>query len=151
MNKKRIILVLTMIAITISGCTLFSPAGGRTVTLEGDQLAEVLVYAEPKTENVLQGLITDDYDIFSRDFDNTMKNGMDKAAFDSLKDTLNVKLGEYRSQDVLTVLQDNKYTIVIYQLRFDKDDQVTMRVVLDKDEPHLVTGLWFDSPELRKQ
>ena len=150
MKKTFLLPVLLLAALLMTGCALLSPGGGRTVTLEGDQLDEALLYAQPKAEGLLQGLIEGDYEQFALDFDPTMKSGMDQTAFENLKETFSVKLGDYQSHSVQTVLQNNTYTFVIYQLVFEKDDAVTMRVVLDKNEPHLITGLWFDSLELRK-
>jgi len=38
---------------------------------------------------------------------------------------------------------------LVYQLIYEKDNEVSMRVVFDNKEPHKISGVWFDSPELR--
>ncbi len=149
--KFHLFVVLLLAGILLSGCNLFSLGGGNTVTLEGEQREQALSYAQPIAEGVLEGILNSDYETFSRDFDSTMKNGMDRTAFQNLLDTFTSKIGQYQSHEVLSVLQDEKYSIVIFRLVYSQDDQVTMRVVLDRNEPHQVTGLWFDSPELRKR
>ncbi|MEW6503227.1 MAG: DUF3887 domain-containing protein [Chloroflexota bacterium] len=146
------ILWLTIIATyLLGGCSLLSPAQSQTITLEGEQREAVLEYASPMGENLIAGLVNRDYETFSKDFDTTMKKGMDESAFEKLLSTLTDKLGAYQSHEISQVLQDEKYTIVIYRLTYEKDNLVTMRIVFNRAEPHLISGLWFDSPELRKK
>jgi mRNA-degrading endonuclease YafQ of YafQ-DinJ toxin-antitoxin module len=142
---------MLIIASLIGGCALLSPAQSKTVTLEGEEREAVLEYAAPMGENLISGLVNRDYATFSKDFDATMKKGMDEAAFEKLLSTLTDKLGAYQSHEISQVLQDEKYTIVIYRLTYEKDNLVTMRIVFNRAEPHLISGLWFDSPELRKK
>ncbi|MEW6180794.1 MAG: DUF3887 domain-containing protein [Chloroflexota bacterium] len=134
----------------ITACSLLSPQT-QTRTLEGEERDAVLEYAEPMGENLINGLINRDYATFSKDFDETMKKGMDEAAFENLLATLTGKLGAYQSHEIQQVLQDEKFSIVIYRLTYEKDNLVTMRIVFNREEPHLISGLWFDSPELRKK
>jgi len=109
-----------------------------------------LTYAQAPGENLLAGLTARDYEQFSQDFSDTMKQGMNQQAFNDLLEMLDTKLGKYQSFDLVTVLQDENYSTLVYQLTYEKDNQVSMRVVFDNKEPHQVSGLWFDSPELRK-
>ncbi|MFN7037463.1 MAG: DUF3887 domain-containing protein [Bellilinea sp.] len=150
-NLKRIVWLPIIASVLIGGCALLSPAQSKTITLEGDEREAVLEYASPMGENLIAGLINRDYPTFSKDFDAAMKKGMDEAAFEQLLSTLTDKLGAYQSHEISQVLQDEKYTIVIYRLTYEKDNLVTMRVVFNRQEPHLISGLWFDSPELRKK
>jgi phage-related baseplate assembly protein len=78
-----------------------------------------------------------------------MKTGMNEASFNDLLSMLDSKLGTYLSSDLVTVLQDEKFNTVIYRLTYSKDNEAVMRVVFDRSEPHQISGLWFDSPELR--
>lgn len=147
--KTNTILAIT-IALLLAGCSLVKAPLMETRTLEGEAEQRVLEYAAPKAENVITGLVAGDYDSFSQDFDEAMKNGMNQAAFEQLLEMFASKLGSYRSHEVSVVLQDEKFTTVAYKMIFEKDDAVVMRVVFDNREPHRITGLWFDSPELRK-
>lgn len=147
--KKVFILSLTL-ALILAGCSLIKAPLTKTTTLEGDEQQQVLDYATPKADNLISGLVTGDYSVFSADFSQTMKTGMDQAAFDELLQTFSSKLGTYRTHEVNVVLKNDDYTTVAYKMIFEKDDAVVMRIVFDNQEPHLISGLWFDSPELRK-
>lgn len=149
MKLKHILALLA--ALLLEGCSLVKAPLGETRTLTGAARQQVLEYAAPKAETLISGLIARDYEQFSQDFDDNMKSGMDQAAFEQLLEMLAVKLGSYRSHEVSVVLQDEKFTTVAYQMIFEKDDEVVMRVVFNNQDPHMVSGLWFDSPELRKQ
>jgi len=142
--------IALILALILTGCSLIKAPLSETRTLEGSERQQVLDYAEPKAENVISGLVASDYTLFSTDFDQTMKDGMNQAAFDQLLEMFATRLGTYRSHEVSVVLQDDKFTTVAYKMIFAKDDAVVMRVVFDNQEPHPITGLWFDSPELRK-
>lgn len=138
-----------IIFLLAAGCSLVRAPLIEPRVLEDSEQQRVLEYAAPASENVLAGLIARDYSQFSRDFSDAMKKGMDETSFNELLSMLDSKLGAYRSSSLVTVLQDDNYSTVVYRLTYEKDDQVTMRVVFDKSDPHLVSGLWFDSPELR--
>ncbi|MHB0967758.1 MAG: DUF3887 domain-containing protein [Bellilinea sp.] len=143
------ILASTVIFLLAAGCSLVRAPLIEPRVLEDAEQQKVLDYAAPASENVLAGLIARDYSQFSRDFSDAMKVGMDEAAFNELLSMLDSKLGAYQSSNLVTVLQDENYSTVVYRLTYEKDDQVTMRVVFDRSDPHLISGLWFDSPELR--
>lgn len=149
MKPTRVFALLTVLL--LAGCSLFKAPLTETKTLEGDEQQQVLEYAGPKAENIIAGLAAGDYQQFSTDFSDTMKQGMNQAAFDQLLDMFAARLGSYRSHEVSVVLRDEQFTTVAYKMIFEKDDAVVMRVVFDNQDPHQITGLWFDSPELRKQ
>ncbi len=149
-NKLLSILIISLAAILLGSCSLFQAPLTEPKTLEGAQRDQVLTYASPKADNLIAGLVAGDYTIFSVDFDSTMKEGMNQAAFEELLQQFTSKLGTYQSKEVSIVLKDQKFTTVAYKMIFEKDDSVVMRVVFDNQEPHQITGLWFDSPELRK-
>lgn len=139
------LIILLGIGVLLSACT------STTRTLEGSEKNAVLAYAEPMATTLLDGLFAGDYTTFATNFDEAMRKGLDEKAFADLRQTLESRLGAFQSREVSSVLESGNYYIVVYRLRFEKDDAVTMRLVLTKAEPHLVSGLWFDSPELRKR
>ena len=122
---------VSLMSVILAACSLLAPQN-QTITLEGAEREAVLEYAAPMGENLINGLITRDYPTF--------KKGMDEAAFEKLLTTLTDKLGEYQSHEISQVLQDEKYTIVIYRLKYEKDNLVTMRIVFNREEPHLISG-----------
>jgi len=145
MQTSKWLIILLSIGIMLSACS----SGART--LAGSEKDAVLAYAEPMTTTLLDGLLAGDYTAFATDFDESMRKGLDEKAFADLRNTLETHLGAFQSREINAVLESGNYFIVVYRLRFEKDDNVTMRLVLTKTEPHLVSGLWFDSKELRKR
>ena len=63
---------------------------------------------------------------------------------------LDSKLGAYQSREVTGVAEIQENILVIYKAVFETAPEVTIRLSISAAEPHQVTGLWFDSPELRK-
>ena len=149
--KKLMLIIITILAlISLAACSILKAPLTQTRTLEGSERDIVLAYADSKGENLIRGMVAGDYAVFSADFDSTMKQGMDENAFNNMLVTFTGKLGQYQSHEVNAVLQDEKYSTVVYRIAYDKDDRVTMRVVFNNSEDHNISGLWFDSPELRK-
>jgi len=55
-----------------------------------------------------------------------------------------------RSRQFVKAEEIKGFTALIYDARFEDEEQVTVRVVFrQQDGQWLVTGLWFDSPKLR--
>ncbi|WP_299026613.1 DUF3887 domain-containing protein [uncultured Thermanaerothrix sp.] len=145
MQTSKWLIMLLGIGIVLSACT------SSTRALEGNAKDAVLAYAEPMATTLLDGLFAGNYTTFATNFDEAMRKGLDEKAFTDLRSTLQTRLGAFQSREVNAVLESGNYFIVVYRLRFEKDDNVTMRLVLTQAEPHLISGLWFDSPELRKR
>jgi hypothetical protein len=142
-------LISLIVMLVTTGCSLIKAPLMEPRVLETPERSAVLEYGQPASENVLAGLVARDYAQFSRDFSDEMKKGMDEVAFNELISMLDSKLGVFQSSDLVTVLQDDNFSTVVYRLTYEKDNEVSMRVVFDLKEPHLISGIWFDSPELR--
>lgn len=143
-------LVFSLFLMLTAGCSVVRSPIIEPVVLEGEELEEVLAYAQSPAENLIEGLIARDYEQFSQDFSDSMKQGMNQKSFEDLLLMLDTKLGTFQSFDLVTVLQDENFSTLVYRLTYEKDNQVSMRVVFDTKAPHPISGLWFDSPELRK-
>lgn len=143
-------LVFSLFLFLTAGCSVVRSPIIEPVVLDGEELEDVLSYAQSPAENLIDGLIARDYEQFSQDFSDTMKKGMNQQSFDDLLVMLDTKLGTYQSFDLVTVLQDENFSTLVYRLTYEKDNQVSMRVVFDNESPHPISGLWFDSPELRQ-
>ena len=150
MKKIALAVLIGAMLIFTAGCSAARSSIIEPIVLEGTERDAVLDYAQEPAENLLDGLIARDYEQFSRDFSETMKQGMDQQAFADLLAMLDNKLGTFQSSELVTVLQDENFTTLVYRLEYERDNQVSMRVVFDNAEPHSISGLWFDSPELRK-
>lgn len=145
MNKRVYpIFALCFILLALAAC---APSAK---TLTGADRDAVLAYSEPKTDNVLAGLNANDYAAFTRDFDDKMKSASTKASFADLQTKVPGKIGKYVSRQVDSVTQQGEFIVVQYTAKFESEDGVTVRVVFDVAEPHLVSGLWFDSAKLRQ-
>ena len=113
--------------------------------LTGADKDAVLAFTEPKTDNLIAGLKSGDYMVFSKDFDTALKNYMPEGNFEILKQDRDAKLGGYVSRQVYQVVEGyNGFYTVIYDAVFERDKDVILRVVFCKDEPHEVNGIWFN-------
>jgi len=140
MKKILVVLLAGCLTAILSAC--ISPAGE---VLSGDDREQVLAFSEAMTDNLMAGLNSGDYAVFSQDFDKTMQQAMTDANFHSFRGDRNTKLGKYLSRTVQDVYKTNKdFYTVIYNANFEKAGDVTMRVVFHTKEPHQVSGLWFN-------
>ncbi len=140
---KKIFVVL--LAILLTGL-LAACAGSNETELSGADKDAVLAFSEAKTENMMAGMKAGDYAAFSKDFDQAMLTAMSPEAFGKFKQDYDGKLGAYVSRKVNRVMQSQsgKFVAVVYDAVFEKDNNVSMRVVFRADEPHQISGLWFN-------
>ena len=140
MMIKRIIprLLGVLVFIMLAGC------GSQQAILTGESRDAVLAYSEAKTDNLLAGMNAIDYAVFSKDFDQQMLSAMNQTQFESFKKDRDSKLGAYISRQVNSVVNQGEFISVIYDTVFEKDDNVTMRIVFRVAEPHQISGLWFN-------
>ena len=141
MKNDKKICTLFLVAILFS---LLAGCGSQSTPLTGEAKDTVLAFSEGKTDNLLTGMNTNDYAMFSRDFDQDMLNAISQTQFATLKKDRDAKLGLYVSREVNSVTQAGYFYTVNYAAKFEKDDAVTIRVVFRVAEPHQVSGLWFN-------
>lgn len=139
MKTPLFVFVLSALAISaLTGC------GSQGTTLSGAEAEAVLAFSEARTDNLLAGMNSGDYAAFSQDFDAEMLSAMTEAEFNNLKADRDEKLGLYVSRQVVSVVQIDDFYAVNYTAVFEKEAAVGMRVVFRMEEPHEVSGLWFD-------
>lgn len=135
-------LVLALLA----GCA----AGYKTVSAE-----EARAFAdkvEPITVQLLTALSSHDEAGYLRDMDETMRSLSSGDKFEEVYQAIIGKIGRYQSHQLDKVLDKDQFRIVIYKAQFEQDAYVVVRVVFDvSKEPWKVSGLWFDSPVLRRK
>ena len=142
-RKMRTLLAFSMMVLVFSGCIGQLPEEEKTWWFN---------IADPLAENILQSLNNDDYQQFIKDFSPEMVDGMPLEGFRSLKDLLQSKIGNYISKKPDDVVEKGGFINVIYSVKFEGEDNVTVRLVFIKgDETYQVQGLWFDSPRLREE
>lgn len=139
-NKDKFCLICLFMVFSafIVSCT------PQATPLEGPTKEAVLVYSEAKTDALLEGFTSGDYATFSQDFDADMRKAIGEAQFETLKKERDEKFGGYVSRQVNSVIQQGDFYAVIYDTKFEKDDDVKMRVVFRMKEPHEISGLWFN-------
>jgi len=141
------LLVLAFMVMTAGAAIALMPQGKALTSGEKDA---VLAYSEAKTDNLMKGLNNNDYVVFSRDLNDRMKNGITTAGLANTRTQVTDIIGNYVSRQVDSVTQSGDFVTVVYNARFENEDQVTLRVSFELAEPHRIGGLWFDSPKLRK-
>jgi hypothetical protein len=109
-----------------------------------DQRA-ILTFSEPATDNLLEGMKSGDYTIFSKDFSEDMLQSIPRDEFEHWKKERDARLGWYLRREVEGMVKrsDGTYT-VIYHTYFAYNDDVLMRVVFAAKPPHQISGLWFN-------
>ena len=142
MKKFLILLPTVYLCSLLAACQRQSPSG--TMLSLGDQKA-VLAFSEPAIDNLLEGLKTGDYEVFSQDFSEEMLEDMPPEKFEQWKKDRDARLGWYlrRVVEGMVHRSDGTYT-VIYQASFAFNDSVLMRVVFEADPPHQICSVWFD-------
>ena len=98
-------LVLLGIVI-LSSCTAAKAPLIEPNVLEGTNKDAVIETLKPTADSLLAGLIGNDYELFSKDFNDDVRKGMDEAAFDALTGLLAEKLGGFQTSEITTVLQE---------------------------------------------
>ncbi|TLN17039.1 hypothetical protein FDZ74_07675 [bacterium] len=143
MKPFRVLLVGILLILTLTACL---PGKG----VKGADQEAVLTYTEPIADRILNGLETGDYALFSQDFNDQMLQGLTEDSFQQLRDLLSSKVGSYQSRKVSSVRDIDGTLLVIYTAVYSDAKQVVIQLSVTGSEPHLVTGLYFDAPELRK-
>lgn len=143
MKQLRLLLVGILFLVALTACL---PGKG----VKGADQEAVLTYTEPIADRILNGLETDDYALFSQDFSDQMLQGITEDSFQQLRDLLSSKVGSYQSRQVSSVRDVDGTMLVIYTAVYSNAKQVVIQLSVTGGEPHQVTGLYFDAPELRK-
>jgi len=117
--------------------------------LSGAHRTAVLAFSEAATDNLFAGLAANDYATFSRDFDPDMQKDVPATRFAAWKQDVDSKLGNYLSRQVDHVSQDDEFYVVVYQVKFEQQESVTVEVAFHVKKPHPIAHLSFDSQKLR--
>jgi hypothetical protein len=143
--KVPLILLLTgTIAICACGCL------SQEMPLSPEEQAQVVAYANPITDNLMEGFNQNNYTQYSRDFSTEMKKALDVTMFEQNRALILSKIGHYVSRGEPFVTESGDFLAVNYKADFEQEQGVDIRVVFRKgDESHQIYGLWFNSPKLR--
>ena len=139
MNKATIAFILITItaAALLGGCA----AKARVTYVSGEESELVTEVVEPVAKNILTGIETNDYDLFVTNFDETMKNAITPDDFATIVKQIG-KHGAVESIELLNIEDQGEYYGVNYGANY-ADAKVILRIVVAKDTPDMVSGLWF--------
>jgi len=142
--------IIFLVIAVLLGILIFISSRTGNQVLNGSELEAVLSYSEPIADNLFAGLAANDYTIFSRDFDADMQESIPADLFIGWKQNLDDKLGDYISHQVEQVTQSDEYYVVVYNVKFEKDEQVKVGIIFHAAEPHSINHLWIDSKKLKQ-
>ncbi|HPH35625.1 MAG TPA: DUF3887 domain-containing protein [Methanoregulaceae archaeon] len=147
MNRLQNTLLLVLSAVIMIGsCGCISPE----MPLSPEEQAQVITFANPITDNLLDGFNQNNYQQYSRDFSSEMKQGLDEKVFEQNRELVLSKIGSYVSRGDPVVTGSGEFLVVNYKADFEQEQGVDIRVIFRKgDDTHQVYGLWFNSPKLR--
>jgi hypothetical protein len=118
--------------------------------IDADEKEKISALVTPKIDSMMQGFSDNDYQKFSEFFDPKLLTGMPESGFNDTRKLISEKIGNYQSYTITNMLKTQNFITVICSAAFDNEDKVTIRVIFDPDADYAISGLWFDSPELRK-
>ncbi len=138
--KKTILfsLILLLLSLSIGAC---SKQAEVTYLAEGEEYDKVKSISATYAEHILKGIATNDHVLFITDFDEKMIAAMDESQFAQIV-KLYGKLGNYTSFDLINIEDREAYYGANYKVVYP-DKTLIMLIVIDKNEPNLVSGLWF--------
>jgi hypothetical protein len=134
------VVVIALMLLSVAGLTACQ---SQERVLPAQESAEVLFYAEAKTGNLITGIQSGDYAVFSRDFDEAMLKALPAEKFPAFLADWRAKLGDLQARTVDSVRQNGDYVAVVYTARFAANDNVTLRVVFHVAAPHQIGGLFY--------
>lgn len=130
------LIILIGIAL-ISGCTQ-----ATTVSyLTGEQSDLVTAQVEPIAREILSAIENNNYDLFVTHFDETMRKAIDEDQFSSIVSQYG-KYGAPDSVELLNIEDQGNYYSANFGVNYP-EAKVIMRLVVSRDDPSQVSGLWF--------
>jgi hypothetical protein len=134
-----------LIGITLI-CILCISVSLSSAEVVGNDKDEVRKITEPILDNILEGFSENDYQMYCRDFDDTLKEAVSEKKFIDTDSQIEHSIGNCVSREYLGFLNKGRMTVVLWKGRFDKaEDDVLIKLVVSKrNGRYLVTGLWFN-------
>ena len=139
---KRLLISLVLLSLLLTGCS-----AGSAKDEAGDDIA---TYANPLADNLIAGILARDYATFSKDFDEAMLTGIPESGFQDLLKLFDERVGACTTHELTQTGMAKSFPYAIYTLQCENSKKgVFIRIVVTAEEPHKITGLWFDGAELR--
>lgn len=130
-----VVSLLVALSMLVASCAAPKPAG-----LSDQQVTSM-------TENILQSINANDYQIFVQDFSDQMKTAFTEDQFNQMRDLLKAS-GKYVSQDAPSLSNNQGYAVYRFPCKYKNENvYVTITFLIGGQK---VEGLFFDSNNLRK-
>lgn len=110
-----------------------------------DNDKEIKKVSEQVIDEILKGLNSNDYELYSKRFDEKMKSVSDKNKFEHDREKIINWVGRYASKEYFGFINKNNYIIILWKGYFDKknEDILIMLTLTKINNEYLVSGLWF--------
>lgn len=92
--------------------------------------------------NMLDGLNQHNYTAFSRDFNEDMKKAMDESAFNQMHTDISEKIGTYQDLTYQKAEIEQGFIVAYFNISYEKAP-LTLRLVLEAEQPYRIAGIWF--------
>jgi predicted small lipoprotein YifL len=139
MKTKHLFLFVLMLSLAAS---LAACAQATPVYADGAEKDTVAAAVEPFAQNILEGIRTNDYELFASDFDEQMKTAMTRDQFDKIVNSFS-GVGAFSGMELTNVMVAGGYYRANYTLTFE-NKVIIMGVVVPMEGMAAVSGLWFN-------
>ena len=136
-NKFLLALIALLTVLLLAGCG----AKPEIVYVSGEESEKVAATVEPIAKNTLAGIETNNYDLFASNFDEAMRKAITTDAFSNIVEQFG-KNGAHQSIELLNIEDQVIHYGVNFSVNY-AEAKTIMRVIVSKDTPNLVSGLWF--------
>ena len=131
-------IVIMMMALSFCSTVYAAPIGESDATIK--------LVADPAIENVINGLVTGDYTLFSTNFTSKLMKSVPVGRFENEVESLKLGSGKYIRHSYMGFINQASHTIEFYKAKFDQTaNDVLLYIYLSKaDDAVYVTGVrWF--------
>ena len=153
MKKLSLFLLTFLFVILLPACTKTPTPAASDATqppshptpeylAEGPERDAILIDSDVFIQHIVDGIAENDYASFSEDFDATMLNSLKVESFDQVY-AIYGPLGKSSAIELFNVEVAGDYYAVRYKVKYPSKILI-MRVVVDKNDPRKVSGLWFE-------
>ena len=99
----------------LSGILLCAVAQPAWANFVGQDNAQMQAVADPILDSLLKGFDTGNYELYSKYFDDTLKDMISKQKFLQTRDKIFKSIGKYESRSYLGFLRHGKATVVLWK------------------------------------
>lgn len=139
MKTRIIVLVCLLSAIILSAC---SAQATPVYVAEGAERDAIITKTDVIIKDLITGIEKKDYDTFSKHFSEVMLNSFKTSGMDKIYATFD-PLGKSESVELVNVQDVGNYYAVRYKVTY-ASKVVIYRIVVDKTDPGVQSGLWFE-------